>query len=393
MDIQTDLEDQEYLGRTTQPAKAAPGALVISNKDLAPMVARAASVVQRNPGVPVLGHLLLRSSPDGLTIDANNLEMAIRQSCPAPGPDCIVCVEATSLNALLRQLPFGADIRLEIADSRHVILKSGSVRAKLATLPVVDYPTFRDLTYAATLEISGVELRLALTRTRSFVSIDASRYYLSGVHFRARGGNIRLEGTDGKCLGLSVIDVSSSGMMSMILPMRAVDEILKIIGTDNVTIRTSAVGVEVTTGNITFLTKLIDATYPDVDRVIPKSNEDLQVWHINRDAMLKVIATASATGSASSIADFQLSESGSQIRVEERSEQLKRDDEITVDLDDTVQTFRGPACDFRIRLSEMTAILKAAGRVCEFRPNKDLSWFHITDVDDPRATFVVGTYR
>lgn len=386
---QTDLEDPAYLGRTKQPPTET---LIVNNKDLAPLMARAASVVPRNSALPVLGHVLLQSSADRLTVLANNLEMAIRQSCVARGPERSVCVEATTINALLQRLTSDAEIRMEFADQR-LVVKSGAVRATLATIPVEDFPAFRDLAYAAAAEVSAAELQLALSRTRPFVVGNESRYYLSGVHFRSVGNTIRLEGTDGKCLGLSVIEGAT--LPSMIVPLRAVDEILKLIGTAPVQIRGSAVAIEVQTNGVLFVSKLIDAAYPDVDRVIPAlaTGSGKCVWCINRDAMLRVIATASAMGSGSSIADFHLSETGSRIRVEERDDKLKRDDEVTIDLDDAACSFSGDDCAFRIRLSELTAIVKAAGAVSEFRPNDDMTWFRIADISDPRATFVVGTYR
>lgn len=386
---QSDLEDPQHLGRTPQPPA---DALTVSNKDLAPLLARAASVVPRNSAIPVLGYVMLQSSSASLTVLANNLEMAIRQSCPARGPERSVCVEAASLNALLRQLPGDASIRMEFGE-RHLTLKSGAVRAKLATLPTEDFPAFRDLTYAATFEIAGADLALALNRTRPFVSVDQSRYYLSGVHFRPVDGEIRLEGINGKCVGMAMLAGSA---IPMIVPIRAVDEILKLVGDAPVQIRCSVVAIEVQTNGVTFMSKLIDATYPDLDRVLQNQVGTAavdRVWRINRDAMLRAISTASAMGSAGSIGDFRLSESGSEIKVEERSEQLKRDDEITIALDDAACSFVGSDCQFRIRLNELTGIIKAAGPVCEFRPNAELSWFRINDVDDPRATFIVGSYR
>lgn len=111
MDVQTDIEDVEHLGRTKQP-RGSSDVLTVNNKDLAPLMARAASVVPRNSALPVLGHVLLKSGRGQLTIDANNMEMAIRQSCAADGPDKQVCVEASSLNAILRQLPGNAEIQI-----------------------------------------------------------------------------------------------------------------------------------------------------------------------------------------------------------------------------------------------------------------------------------------
>jgi len=385
-DAQADIEDAAHLGATSQrPVDA----LTVNNKDLAPLMARAASVVPRNSAVPVLGHVLLQSSPTTLTVMANNMEMALRQSCPARGPTCSFCVDATSLNALLHRLPGSAEVRMEVGD-RHVTLRSGPVRAKLATIPVNEFPVFRNLTYAATVKIHGPELRLAFERVRGFIDHEPSRYYLSGTNIRPVPGGLRIEGTNGKCLGASTIE--GPELLTMIIPMRSVDEVLKILGDDPVQVSGCPVGAEFSAQGITFTTKLIDANYPDIDRVLPKV-DDTRVWRVNRDAMLRAIATASAIGSAASIGDLALSETACRIGVAEQDNKLKRDDQTIVELDETTCSFSGDACAFRIRLSELTTIIKAAGPVCEFRTNADLSWFRINDVADPRATFVVGCYR
>ena len=86
---QTDIQDSTGRPVTT---------LTVNNKLLAPIMARAASIASRNSAVPILGCVLLRSSPAYLIVDANNLEMALRQGCAASGPERSVCVDAGSLS-------------------------------------------------------------------------------------------------------------------------------------------------------------------------------------------------------------------------------------------------------------------------------------------------------
>lgn len=64
-------------------------------------------------------------------------------------------------------------------------------------------------------------------------------------------------------------------MPGIIVPKKTVAEIAKLIdkATEPVTVEVSETKIRVTVGGVTLLSKLIEGTFPDYDRVTPKNND------------------------------------------------------------------------------------------------------------------------
>ena len=93
----------------------------------------------------------------------------------------------------------------------------------------------------------------------------------------ARGARLRAVATDGHRLAKAELDApaGSTGMPGVIVPRKTVGEIQKLLEDPQaeVAIALSDTKIRLTIGNVVLTSKLIDGTFPDYERVIPKAND------------------------------------------------------------------------------------------------------------------------
>jgi DNA polymerase-3 subunit beta len=103
------------------------------------------------------------------------------------------------------------------------------------------------------------------------------RYYLNGLLLMVEGENVIAVATDGHRLAQAELPApkGAEGMPGIILPRKTVHELHRLIEDSQATISVgvSAAKARFEIGTITLTSKLIDGTFPDYARVIPKGND------------------------------------------------------------------------------------------------------------------------
>jgi DNA polymerase-3 subunit beta len=135
----------------------------------------------------------------------------------------------------------------------------------------------------ARVELTRDQALRAFARPEFAISDEESRYYLNGILLHdSSGGLIRSVATDGHRLA-SVISTASQYQLSggdrdqggdrgIIVPRQAVALALKLLRgrkPESVILRRSKTLVEISTDGFSLTSRLIDATYPDFERLIP----------------------------------------------------------------------------------------------------------------------------
>ena len=96
-------------------------------------------------------------------------------------------------------------------------------------------------------------------------------------NLQAHDGLLRDVATDGHRLALAEMKLPSGaeGLPGIIIPRKTVAEVRRLIdnGEDNVALSISEAKIRFTYGSAILTSKLIDGTFPDYERVIPKGNE------------------------------------------------------------------------------------------------------------------------
>jgi len=317
--------------------------LVVERGELLRALGHVTSVVERRTTIPILSNVLLKASGQAVQFKATDLEREVSDEAPCdvsqPGA---VTVPAHILHDIVRKLADGAQVEIKRdADKERLTIRSGHSRFALQTLAPEDFPDLAAGEFSHKFEIAAKDLKRLIDKTRFAISTEETRYYLNGIylHTAARGKApmLRAVATDGHRLAQAELPCpkGATDMPGIILPRKSVHELHRLIeaSDDTVSVGVSASKARFEIGTITMTTKLIDGTFPDYGRVIPKGNDKkLKVSNAEfMSAVDRVSTIASERGRA-----VKLSINGDKLVLSVNNpEGGSATEEITVDYDST----------------------------------------------------------
>lgn len=219
----------------------------------------------------------------------------------ALSPDAATTLPAQMLSDISRKLPSGAELDLSWGD-KEAQIACGRARYRLNTLPAIDYPSLPEPEWMATFAVDAKALRNLFDKASFAMSNEEVRYYLNGVYLHTivdenEAPCLVTVATDGHRLSKVTMPApdGSAKMPPVIVPRKAVGEIVRLLdGRDgDVEVSVSDTKLSVTAGPTRLLTKLIEGTFPDYARVIPKNG--------SRRAILDADALAAAADRVSTV--------------------------------------------------------------------------------------------
>ena len=295
--------------------------LTIERSDLLNALSHVQNVVERRNTIPILSNVLLQASKGELKLTATDLDIEAVDSADAKvGREGAVTAPAGTLFDVIRKLPAGAEVELETqSDNQRLAIRAGRSHFELPTLPASDFQTMSGDDGATTFSVDAKDLARLIDKTRFAISTEETRYYLNGVYLHGAKNEdgkavLRTVATDGHRLALAEIAApkGSESLEGVIVPRKAVAEARRLIDAvdGDVDIEVSDTKIVVRAGRAVLTSKLIDGSFPDYARVIPKGNDKkLVVDNKSFEAAVDRVSTVSAERSRSvkmSVSDGKL---------------------------------------------------------------------------------------
>ncbi|MBX3431106.1 MAG: DNA polymerase III subunit beta [Hyphomonadaceae bacterium] len=239
------------------------------------------SVVERRNTIPILSNVLLSAQGDSLKLTATDLDIEIAESASAEverGGQ--TTAPANYLYDFVRKLPDGSAVKFEVnGDDPRLFISAGKSRLHLPILPAGDFPSMPSDGFETKFEIEPTELGRLIDKTRFAISTEETRYYLNGIFLHAvdaDGQKLRAVATDGHRLALAdhPAPKGSVGMPGVIVPRKTINELKRLLddASDLVEISVSPQKIRFALGDAVLTSKLIDGSFPEYARVIPKNN-------------------------------------------------------------------------------------------------------------------------
>ena len=247
-------------------------------------LAHVQSVVERRNTIPILANVLLEARESGLKLTATDMEIAVVEEVPGVTVtrQGRTTAPAATLYEIVRKLPETAKLELDHPGGDALLtLRAGRFDAKLAVLPVDDFPSMTEGKLPHKFALPAGQLRELIDRTRFAISTEETRYYLNGIYFHAAesGGAkvLRAVATDGHRLARveEPLPDGAAGMPGVIIPRKTVNELRKLAEEmqDEIAVALSDTKIRFTLGAVQLTSKLIDGTFPEYERVIPRGND------------------------------------------------------------------------------------------------------------------------
>ncbi len=256
--------------------------LTIERAALLKALSHVQSVVERRNTIPILSNVLLSAGEGTLSFSATDLDMEIIDEAPAEvATGGQITASAHYLYDIVRKLPDGADVELKFTgDDPRLTVRAGRGVYNLPVLPAGDFPVMsRD--GGSSIQIEADELARLIDKTRFAISTEETRYYLNGLylHTVSEGGTqkLRAVATDGHRLALAEMPApqGAGGAPGVIVPRKTVQEARRLLedASGPVTLQISQQKVRLEFGQASLTSKVIDGSFPDYVRVIPRGNE------------------------------------------------------------------------------------------------------------------------
>ncbi len=261
-------------------------------------LAHVQSVAEKRNTIPILANVLIEVRDGSLRLTATDMEIAVDELVEASTErDGRTTAPAATLYEIVRRLPDGAVVELDHSGGDAALkLRAGRYTTSLNVLAVEDFPNMTAGNLPHEWTIGADTLRDLIDRTRFAISTEETRYYLNGVYLHVTGDRLRAVATDGHRLARveTAMPEGAASMPGVIVPRKTVGELRKLLdeGAAPVSVALSDTRIRFSTGPIRLTSKLIDGTFPEYERVIPKENDKiLQVGRKDfSDAVARVAA-------------------------------------------------------------------------------------------------------
>lgn len=244
--------------------------------------------------LPILNNVLIRVDKKKVSLITTNLDMAIMDFLPvSSSEDGVVTVPAKLLAEFISNLPKGETIEITSKNTK-VEIKAGKYSSVINGTPADDFPELPEIDdkKAVVYKIGVEEFKNSVGQVIVASSNDLTRPALTGVYFNTYDDNLAIAATDGYRLAEKIIIDRVESEVKAIVPANSLQEVLRAISDDveEVEISFNDDLVRFRLGEVEIISKLIDASYPDYQKLIPKNN-DIKVT-LNREELIRVTKLA-----------------------------------------------------------------------------------------------------
>lgn len=244
--------------------------------------------------LPVLNNVLIRVDQNKVSLITTNLDMAIVDFLPVSNSkDGVTTVPAKLLAEFVSNLPRGEKIKISAKDTK-VTISAGRYTSIINGSPADDFPELPEINEekAVIFKMGIDEFKNGISSVAIASSNDMTRPALTGIYFNTADKTLCIAATDGYRLAEKKLIKNVESEINVIVPASSLQEVLRAINEDMEEIEISFNDdlVRFRLGEVEIISKLIDASFPDYRRLIPKDN-DINL-ELNREELIRITKLA-----------------------------------------------------------------------------------------------------
>ena len=248
---------------------------IITRESLLKPLQQIVNVIEKRQTMPILANVLLNIESNKLILTGTDLEIQIIDEVAISNASSgSVTVPARKFLDICRLLPAGADINFQLSDDK-VKIKSARSRFTLSTLAAEDYPKFSETKMDCAFSINAGILREAFNKTLFCMANQDVRYYLNGLMLNISNNKLKFVASDGHRLSIfeTEIDLATGIEARILIPRKGIIEFNRLLDEPDmdVNVMFSKNHIKIAINNLVFLSKLIDAKYPEFSKVFQQA--------------------------------------------------------------------------------------------------------------------------
>lgn len=244
--------------------------------------------------LPILNNVLIHVDNKKVSLVTTNLDMAIIDFLPvSSSEDGVITVPAKLFADFVSNLPKGEVIEIE-SNGTKVTISSGKYSSTINGTFADDFPELPEINNKKSVvyKLSVDEFKVGMSQVTIASSNDLTRPALTGVFFNTSNNTLAVAATDGYRLAEKKLIDKVESEVGAIVPANSIQEVLRSINDEMEEVEISFDDdlVRFRLGEVEIISKLIDASFPDYQKLIPKNN-DIEVT-LNREELTRVTKLA-----------------------------------------------------------------------------------------------------
>lgn len=269
--------------------------LTIAKDEIQEKLSNIQNIVEKRNTMPILSHFLLDAGKKEPYIVATDLQIAIKEPLKANvQSEGKLCIPARKLFEIVREAE--GDITIESEDEQWIKVSFGKSRFRLACLASAEFPAWPGVETGDEVKLGIDALSEMIEKTIYAAGETDTRYTLNGLlfHLKPADSTITVVGTDGHRLALlsKGLELKAGEEKKVIVPRKAAAELRRFFGSsESVSVVMGKNHLLFHIGEVQFLVRLIEGTYPNYEQVIPPSNEKKMTVH--REGLLRTLRRVS----------------------------------------------------------------------------------------------------
>lgn len=278
--------------------------IIVSCQNLKKTVSIAERIVLKNPSLPILNNILLKTENGRLRISATNLEIGINCFLGAKIDEVgEITVPARIFSDFINNL--GEDKITLITKNNSLLINTDKYKTQILGFESKDFPIIPKIKNNIFSVIPSKIIRSGLNSILDSIAVSETRPELAGVFIQFTDKNITFAATDSFRLTERIINLKNKEIASFILPRATVLELIRLTNdiNEDISIKYSDNQIAFFNDDLEVVSRLVDGNYPDYKKVIP--DKYVSRVMVKKDALDKNIRLAGIF--SSSIADVKLS--------------------------------------------------------------------------------------
>lgn len=226
--------------------------------------------------LPILNNVLIRVDNKKVSLITTNLDMAVIDYLPVSSSENgVITVPAKLLAEFVSNLPKNEVVEISSNDTK-ITISSGKYSSTINGALADDFPELPEIedSDAVVYKIGVDDFKHSVGQVIVASSNDLTRPALTGVYFNTSDNTLAIAATDGYRLAEKKLIDKVESEVKAIVPANSMQEVLRSIGDDveEVEISFNEDLVRFRLGEVEVISKLIDASFPDYQKLIPKDS-------------------------------------------------------------------------------------------------------------------------
>ena len=240
---------------------------------LSQALTKAEKITSKNPTLPVLSCIILEAQNQNLTIQSTNLDSAFEIKIPVksivPGKVAVPGMIFSSFINLLKE----KSVTLETKEG-NLLITTEHHQTTIKALSYEDFPSTPKIENKNSFSIPSHTFLKALRSVSYSASLSSVKPELASVYIYNEGDFLIFVSTDSFRLAEKRLKIKGTAdVKPIVVPIKNITDIIKVFddNDEDIEISSEKNQVSLSTKSINFISRLIDAPFPNYQEIIPKN--------------------------------------------------------------------------------------------------------------------------